>query len=278
MNTIYLVIASNDPVHERDLDTQRNTWVCRLPVDHRAIWLRGHGEKTYTLVGDTLFVPCEELYANILEKTVLGVKYIVDNLNFELLIRTNVSTFFEPKRLEIEFANGRYAENFVGGYFDKTNGGYFGSRKPIDYISGTGIFMSFEAARALSYMNFAEYRGTPDDVAISHYFARSGFALTRMLRNNLASTYIFLPSYYTRTKSSAISSVASDRMQRLNRFFAASRHSIRIQAWCSIYRNEYHLFRIDSEGFVKYLQRNRIVLQSYLATRGWRIWSKIMQR
>lgn len=278
MRIIYLVIASNDPIHEYDLKTQQETWVARLPQNQKVIWLRGHHKDFYDYQDRTLFVPCEEFYENILEKTILGVSYIVNNFEFDVLIRTNVSTYFDPEKLEKELNKKRYLTKFVGGYFDKTNGGYFGALRPFNYISGTGIFMSHAAAQFLASLNFSSYRGIPDDVAISEYFIRNEFTLIKMLRNNLSSTHIFLPSYYTRAKSSIISLAASKRMKLLDAFFRAPSPTSRLKASMSIYLEEFRFLTSDPEGFLKYLQRNRVVFQSYINTRFEQLWSLIIQR
>lgn len=277
MRVVFLVIASEDAVHQTDLEIQRQTWAASLPSDFRVIWLRGSEEKVATIHGDTLFVPCRELYENILKKTILGLRYIVENIDFDILVRTNVSTYFDCKRLFHELSRNIYSKPFFGGYIDKTKGGYFDNRRASEYISGTGIFLSREAAMALYYLNPDVYNGIPDDVAISNYLSSQNFFRIRMHRNNLASTHLFFPSYFTRTKSSVDSSLASKRMLLLNQYFATNRIFVRIGVACRIIKLEIIAFFNHPESKIRYLQRNRVVIESYIKTKGWRIWQNLFR-
>jgi hypothetical protein len=277
MHIIFLVIASEDPIHQADLLTQRLTWASNPPSNCRIIWLRGSDRDDCFLDGDTLYVPCPELYSNILEKTILGIRFALENFSFDILIRTNVSTYFDLKRLQRELSKDFYSRLFVGGYVDKTKGGYFGKSIPFDYISGTGIFLSTGAAQILSSLNSASFAGIPDDVAITEFSLQQNIPLVRMHRNNLGSTHLFFPSYFTRAKSSTDSALASKRMRLLHMYFSAEGTILRLKIIWSIFRLEFRAFFSHPEGVVQYVQRNKVVLQSYILTKGWRLWSKIIQ-
>lgn len=277
MRVIFLVIASDDPVHERDLNTQKQTWAATQSSDVEVIWLRGSEGPTFQLEGNTLFVPCPETYRNILRKTILGVKYLVENKDFDVLIRTNVSTYFDIRRTLRELQKKRYSGEFVGGYFDLTKGGYFGKEKAFEYISGTGVFLSHGAAQLLSQLDPTEYDTSPDDVAISHFLSAKELRFVRMLRNNLSSTNLFFPTYFTRTKNSADSSMAGERMRLIYKYFDSDSAMNRIQVLFRIYRAEYRATRRQNEGLLLYIKRNRVVVQSYLKTRGWQLCQTIFR-
>ena len=278
MKLIFLVIASEDSIHEQDLLTQKETWVASLPKDVSAVWLRGHNSRKFNFDGETLYVPCPELYGNILEKTILGVKYITDNVDFDILVRTNVSTYFNTKKTLSELAKKRFSEDFFGGYIDKSKGGYFGRKDSQDYISGTGIFLSRAAAKKLSSLDFKDYQGIPDDVAISHFLDLSGMKKIRMSRNNLGSTHIFIPSYYIRAKSSAVSSLASDRMRLIDSFFNQRSLNGKLKSYRRIVSFEIEAFRTHPEGKWRYVQRNRVVFQNLVLTKGIQLWQLITLR
>lgn len=54
-----------------------------------------NGNYRLDATNNTLYTPCKETYSpGILEKTLLSMKYVVDNYNFDYLLRTNLSTFF----------------------------------------------------------------------------------------------------------------------------------------------------------------------------------------
>lgn len=272
MRVIFLVIASENPVHQQDLEIQRRTWASSVDSGSKVIWLRGSESIVATMEDDTLFVPCKELYENILEKTILGIRYVIENYDFDVLVRTNVSTYFDSTRLTHELEKKIYSKPFVGGYLDKTNGNYFGNRRAFEYISGTGIFLSRSVAFTLSQLNSDEFRNSPDDVAISHYLSTKGVRLVRMNRNNLASTHIFFPSFFTRAKSSADSSLAGRRMVLIHEYFTSSELLNRIKITYKIFKLEISAFLTHPEPKIRYFQRNRVVVLSFIKTKGWRLW------
>lgn len=277
MLVIFLVIASEDPIHERDLATQKRTWASSLPPNYRVIWLRGSRGDDYFLDGNTLYVPCLEVHSNILKKTILGARFILNNFDVDILIRTNVSTYFSLPKVQHELSKKFYRMPFVGGYIDKTKGGYFGKSTAFDYISGTGMFFSKEAVALLSEMDSSDYLSIPDDVAITEYILNRNVPLIRMHRNNLGSTHLFFPSYFTRAKSSTDSTLASKRMLLLFKYFSTDRIMPRVRVVFNIFRQEFKAFLNHPEGLLKYIQRNKVVIQSFFYTKGWRLWLKITQ-
>jgi len=261
---IFLVIASNDPIHERDLRTQKETWAKSLPSNVTLVSLRGWEKDDFNFDGNTLFVPCHEEYSLILKKTLLGVRYLTEQIDFDILIRTNVSTYFDLPRLFSELKNPIYSGDFVGGYFDRTSIGYFGSKTWFEYISGTGIFMSKGAAKELSNLRLDEYTGVADDVAIDNFFHSRKIQRVRMARNNLSSTHFFFPTFHIRAKSSTDSTLASKRMRLLYAYFQASNSFTKIRLFLKIVSSELISFYRHPESFYFYLAKNRIVLISYL--------------
>lgn len=275
MRVVFLVIASDDPIHQTDLEIQKQTWVKTIPDNFRVIWLRGSEVSITTLDGDTLFVPCKELYENILEKTILGIRFLLENLDFDILIRTNVSTYFDSKRLIKELNKTYFSGSFVGGYFDKTNGKFFNHESTFEYISGTGMFMSRNAALTLSEMNIEVFRHSPDDVAISHYLMSREVSLIRMSRGNLSSTHFFIPSSFIRAKSSTDSSLAGRRMVFLHEYFTSDNFRSRLSTIFKIIRLEISAFLTHPEPKIRYIQRNRVVIVSFIKTKGWQLWQII---
>ena len=49
MNILILIIASNDPEHELDLQSQKNTWIRTCNANVSVIFLRGWEEKKISL-------------------------------------------------------------------------------------------------------------------------------------------------------------------------------------------------------------------------------------
>ncbi len=272
MKIIFLVIASNDPIHERDLLTQQNTWAKNLPQNVKLVSLRGWENDYFHFDGITLFVPCPEEYSLILKKTILGVRYLADHFDFDVLIRTNVSTYFHIPRLFAELQNQKYSGDFFGGYFDRTSGGYFDRSTSFEYISGTGIFLSKGATNELSKLDWKEYVGVADDVAIDHFLQAKVSRRIRMARNNLGSTHLFLPTFHIRTKSSVDSTLASKRMQFLYDFFQASKASTKAVSFINIVILEISAFFRHPEPLYLYMAKNRVVFLSYLRMKREHSW------
>lgn len=257
---IILIIASNDLEHERDLLTQKRTWVSRCPESISVIFLRGWQNNYFFLDIDTLYVPCREEYSLILTKTLLGINYLLENYDFDILIRSNVSTYFESKRLIKELNKSIYSSDFFGGYFDKTSIKYFNQKKSLEYVSGAGVFLSRAAVAKLSKLNSEKYVGIADDIAISKYLNDQKEIMSiRMVRNNLHYTHLFIPTFYIRTKNSFDSNSASRRMNLIDQYFRSDSKSMKIRAYFQIQKNEVSEYRMHPEGLIKFLSKNRVV-------------------
>jgi hypothetical protein len=271
MKVLILVIASRNEVNEQDRLWQLHTWANQDLEDISILWLRGWNEDHYLLSDRELFVPCKEEYGNILEKTILGVNFVLEHMSFDVLIRSNVSTYFDLVGLKRELSRNQFKKDFYGGYVDMTNGSYFGLSQPFEYLSGTGIFMSRPYAQRLSTLNSKDFDEVPDDVAISEFFKSVGLRRIRMKRNNLSSTHIFLPTFHIRAKSSTDSGLAGKRMVLLYRYFGSKAPQNRIRVYISILIMEFGALLRHPESIRLYLLRNRVVLSSYIRMRAERI-------
>ena len=267
MKILFLIIASKNEVNESDRISQSNTWAFQDLDDISILWLRGWDKDHYSLVGRELYVPCVEEYENILEKTILGINYALENMNFDILIRSNVSTYFDLVLLGKELARNQFSGDFYGGYVDKTKGSYFGGSAPYEYLSGTGIFLSKSCAQLLSKLKPQDFTGIPDDVAISEFCRSHGLRRIRMKRNNLYSTHLFFPTFHIRAKSSTDSHLAGKRMVLINDYFAAKTALDRIRIYTSIQIKEIIALIRHPESIRVYLLRNRVIFSSYIRMR-----------
>ena len=277
MKIIILVIASNQPEHETDLESQKKTWVSVCNENVSVIYLRGGDQGQYCFENDVLFVPIREEYENILDKTILGINYILANLNFDILVRSNVSTYFETNRLVRELSRPIYRDSFFGGYFDKSKDRNFYKRNSFEYVSGTGVYLSKDVVIALSKLDPKNYIGVSEDLAIYDYLADKGFKTIRMARNNLFSTHFFIPTFNIRVKNSFNSKSAPRRMQLIYNFFYARSLPLKALAYIKIQFNELHEFLRHPEYPHMYLLKNRVVLISFLKmkfSRHYTNWSK----
>ena len=275
MKIIFLVIASEDVIHQNDLLAQKKTWASSLDEDSRVIWLRGHNESIFKLEGNTLYVPCKETYQNILEKTILGIRYIELTFDYDILIRTNVSTYFHLEKLRRKLSSPLYQKNFFGGFTERTKQSYFDNSTDRKFVSGTGVFLSKEAVSRLVELDFIDFVGIPDDVSISHFLLGTDLHWIPMTRNNLSSTHLFFPSYFTRTKSSSDPSLASKRMLLIHDFYSAKSLIEKVISYLRIIRIEFRAFLRQSEPITKYFLKNRLIVSSFLLAKGFRLWRRL---
>jgi hypothetical protein len=264
MKIIILIVASNNQEHEADLLCQKNTWVSTCNEKVSVIYLRGWNNDYFYRDEDTLFVPCKEEYSLILNKTILGVDYLIKNLDFDILIRSNVSTYFETDRLVRELSHPKYKKSFFGGYFDKSSQLTFGNRNSFEYVQGAGIFLSKQAAIEICKINPADFSDVFEDLVISNFLQNEGFKKIRIARNNLQSTHFFIPTFYIRTKNSANPESASRRMNLIHEFFQAKNIMNKVVAYLKIHANEISEFHNNSEPIYLYLVKNWVVLKSFL--------------
>jgi len=253
MKIVYLILASNDQIHQRDADYQHLTWARNRNSNTSVIWLRGGGE--FKFWNDTLQVPIEEAYANILEKTVLGIRWLTENEEFDYLIRTNVSTYFDQSAVEKILGRLEPGQKYAGGYYEYAKNVYLGSLPENRFISGTGIFMSKKTCELLSHMPTDNYTNIPDDVAITNFLSSKDCNFFYVPRGNLGYTHFFTPKAFIRLKSSRDSFAASNRFLLVHAYFIASNWKSRIRALINLYSYEISLSKKDLSGFLDFSMR-----------------------
>jgi len=233
LKIVFLILAGGGPEHINDELTQRETWARSSQHLHHAIWIRSGDKLCYEEVGRTLFVPCKE--KELLIKSLIAVDWVLKNIDFDVVVRTNVSTFFHLNRLENVLSSLRFNANSYGGYLQfkpkKTKNSF-----PIYFISGTGIFLGRESAKELCKMEQKEWQYVPDDIAISDFLASQvHLNITSIPRLTLSNHHFFLPHFFIRCKTSWNPSLASKRMRNLYVFFSTEVVYRKIIVFLSIY-------------------------------------------
>jgi hypothetical protein len=128
-----------------------------------------------TEIGDVLTVSIPETYGLITAKLCAALNYLLENKNFDYILRTNSSTYIDRTRLA----------RFVGsipktGYY----GGFTGiSSRGVAYASGTGILMSRDVVEMALNSNW-DYAQV-DDVALGEVLARCKVELQHIGRPGL---------------------------------------------------------------------------------------------
>ena len=216
----YLILASPNREHERDLLAQSQTWANQ--VHENIFWLRGSDSSSFKLVGRELFVPCKEEYENILKKTLLGISWSIQHLEFDFVLRTNVSTYVDKRRLNKFIKDKEMTSNSVAGYPE-----YLKKRENIGveeketFLSGSGILIARNIALEMTKSEDLFSDPSPDDVAISRFFRKIGIEPVYLPRSNLHSVHLYTPAPFVRCKSSTNEFAASNRMKLVHRIITS---------------------------------------------------------
>lgn len=249
MKLIFLIIASDDPVHIQDELTQRKTWAASNAIE--TIWLKGGDANHFDKNTHSLIVPIEETYNNILAKTLWGLNWCFENRNFDFLIRANVSTYFEVARICKMFEKYSPNNDLFGGYLDFVNGS--GRFNYVNmFVNGGAIFLSHKTVERLLKMNHLEWFGKPDDYSISQYLFNQKVKPTPISRGNLSNTGIITKRVYYRAKSSSNPVMASLRMQALFNLSKKSNPLERIAIYSYYYWNEVRFFQKNFGSIYNY--------------------------
>jgi hypothetical protein len=220
---LYLALAGGSPDHDSHQKSQEETWAQNQEPGVRVIWM--HGDENLVnprIDGNNLYLPVQEQYEKLLEKTILAVNWALENIEFDYLIRTNTSNYFYQPLVRKHLSKFLKTENTAGGVIASWRGLIQGVKKNHSYISGAGIYLSRASTQLLRSMNAKEYTGVPDDVAIGHWLSLNGTKFRPIPRNNVTDFKPIWPSPQIRVKSWKHPEVTCDRMFELDRIYKAA--------------------------------------------------------
>lgn len=242
MRILFLILAEGSPDHMRDLETCRQTWAQEYSSDIQFVFLKSGAVTGYSHKDKTLTIADSAEYDQILKRTILSIPSVLNNFNFDFLIRCNVSTYFNiPKLLiELESYSGTltfggfpvpFKRDCVGGFLN-----YF--------VSGAAIIFSKRGLTALRVLNLNEYEHLPDDVAISDFMIGENFEPTFIPRGDIGVTHTYSKYSIVRCKTSNNPFAASQRMFALHHMNHVHGYEF-IFAWMSFCVSELRNFIID---------------------------------
>ena len=243
--TLFMILGSDAPENQLDLKMQRDTWLNELLPNQKYLVIRGSNQVSALLQEDTLILPIIESYENILKKTLLGFHWALDNTDFEVLIRTNVSTYFPVKLVDKEVKVIEPSSHFFGGYIDDCWIPGNPDRQKISFVAGTAIILTRPTVELLCQSNLGEISGLPDDVAISLALNNSGITAQNFKRNDLGSSHFFHPKFQIRVKTSSMSHLASKRMKNVHEYFQATNLVDKYYCYLKISINEMKYIATD---------------------------------
>jgi len=160
MKLLVLAIASHSPVYEYFIN------VFKAYMNSRP-WIKSYllfgNSSTFRVTEDEIHMPVHEsLIPGILHKTIWSMKWALENLEFDYMLRTNLSTFWMLDRLE-NLLNTLPKENVCWSHRDAV--GHFYPDDP-GYLTGCGMLYSRDILEKLSDIKNWNYHW-PDDTEFS---------------------------------------------------------------------------------------------------------------
>ena len=267
MKIVFLILASRTVVNEDDFRMQQQTWGAANTEDITVLWVRGSETEDFSLDSRQLYVPVSEKYENILEKTLLATKWIVETYNPDFIVRTNVSTYFDLAKMQKFLARMQRHRVDLMGYPEVTGRDYYFIKEHFRFMSGAGIVMSRKAAKMMLSLDSKSYTGIPDDVSISHFFSTYEINKHYITRSNLGYTRIYIPHWYTRLKSSENPSLTQDRFRLIDNHYS----NRDVVSYLQIQWNEFRNFRLHEIAGIARL--NVLAIRRVFFIRG-QLWRK----
>jgi|688.fasta_scaffold589954_1 hypothetical protein len=215
VNILFLILAKNEEIWERDRAFQEQTWA-RESAGRKIRFLYG-SDNFQVKSENSIYVDCPDEYRFILRKSILGMRHVVNTLAFDFIVRTNVSTFFDVDKLLAKLEETSSDLPIALGFFEQHKKEYSLEIPNRLFISGSAIIMNRKAAEVLGGMDWRVYKSIPDDVAITHHLWSKKVKLMHLSRSNYHITHTPLPAPIYRLKSSEFSMLTGERMKLLDR-------------------------------------------------------------
>jgi hypothetical protein len=251
----YLVLADGAEQNQRDIECIRATWGDKLEPG-QLVFLRGGSLRSHISDNRVLRVPTSPDSKSILEKTQIGIGFMLENFSFDYVSHDSLINFLKCRKIEFGGSPQVLAH---------------GIKAPISldfFLSGAFLVFSRNTCKLFSKLETSEYTGLPDDVAITLFMRQQRIAIDRIPRNNLSDTHIFLPMTHVRLKTSHVAHAASHRFPLVHRYYQTKSRARRLKFWLSIQINEVKLLRESQDSFpllikFRYARIKSLVVFSY---------------
>jgi hypothetical protein len=186
MKALMLIISSDtEPVYAE----HRKVWLSYMnssaQIDAYFIQYRDGPQE---LDGNTFWLTGKESFQGIITKTIDSLDYFLQQTDYDFIIRTNMSSFWNFKAL-LNHLRTLPTEKLYSGVIGKHNA--------TSFASGSGFIMSRDVARLLvGNRQIAENFKVMDDVDIGHTLGLFGIPITAAKRTNFYSKDMYLKHVY----------------------------------------------------------------------------------
>jgi hypothetical protein len=249
VKTLFLILGSESPEHQSDLLMQQNTWLKDLLPSQSYRILRGSNAQELVDYENTLYIPVKEEYKNILSKSLIGLRWALENTDFDVVIRTNVSTYFPTNLVQRIVSSIDVNSKFFGGYLDRCRIPFGDKDETTSYVAGTALVMTRPTVVELVKLDWSLFEGWPDDLAISVALRRQGITPKSIKRNNLSQMHFFFPAFQIRLKTSSVDHLAAVRMKNVHAYFKSQKPLERIKLYLLITISEVKYSMVNFEEF-----------------------------
>lgn len=157
---IILVIASPKPYYNNCKIIMEKFMNSHPNFKTFFIYGKANKEKNIPSKNDLFFNCPESLRPGILMKSILAFQHILKNYDFDYVIRTNISTFWNLNQLD-KLLNKLPNKNCVAGQIQKKK-----------FVTGTGIILSKNLVRYICNNKHKIRINRCDDVELSQFFSR----------------------------------------------------------------------------------------------------------
>jgi hypothetical protein len=164
VKTLVLVLATRQEPFPELIATIKRTWASKHVGDVDVLFY--YGGEHLSLDRDDLTLPVPDDLPNVGRKTLACFEYVVSQLDFDLLFRTNCSTYVDLLNLRAYVAEHAKASGFYAGKGANLDG--------IDFATGSGFFLSRDLVELLVDERASWDHGYLDDVAVAKVLRAHG--------------------------------------------------------------------------------------------------------
>lgn len=157
MKTLVLVLATRQEPFPQLVATIKRTWASAHVDDVDVLFY--YGGARLSLEGDDLTLPVPDDLPNVGRKTLACFEYVVAQRDFDVLFRTNCSTYVDLPNLRGYVAEHAEPSRFYAGKGANLDG--------IDFATGSGFFLSRDLVELLVDERPSWDHGYLDDVAVA---------------------------------------------------------------------------------------------------------------
>lgn len=217
---LILALSGGGDSHDSNLVAQKETWACHPQVQFPILWLQGGAKKT-EIQGRKLVLDVEESYENLLTKSLKAFEWCLENLEFDAILRTNTSNYFDLPLLTDTlrllpndwcYAGPVQAHKQPGIFMDDGN-------RTLLMASGSAMLLTRSIVADLVENQLKPYAHLPDDVAIAAWMNERGIYPIPLPRSNVTDFEPLRAVMQIRVKNWQNPRITQDRMRQVSEIF-----------------------------------------------------------